>query len=34
MLSAAKIKKYGARIGLDIMNVASAEPFREYVKPS
>jgi len=32
MVSAAKIKKYGVRIGLDIVNVASAEPFPEYVK--
>jgi len=32
MTSAARIKKYGARIGLDIVKVGSAEPFPEYVK--
>ncbi len=32
MISVAEIKKYGARIGLDVVNVSSAEPFPEYVK--
>lgn len=31
MISAAEIKKYGAKIGLDV-HVTSAEPFPEYVE--
>jgi len=32
MVSAAEVKKYGAKIGLDIVGVTSADPFPEYVK--
>lgn len=32
MVSAAEIKDYGTKIGLDIVHVRSAEPFPEYVK--
>jgi epoxyqueuosine reductase len=31
LISVAEIKKYGAEIGLDIVQVASAEPFPEYI---
>ena len=32
MISSAEVKKYGAKIGLDIVGVTSTEPFPEYVK--
>lgn len=32
MISATEVRKYGGKLGLDVIRVASAKPFPEYAK--